>query len=221
MADAELSLPLPILVISDYVCPWCYVGMGEVERLREEYDIAITWLPFELHPGGPPEGRQRPAHDDDGRNETRSYLKQRAEALGLPFERTEVTPTSRKALEATEFAREAGEVEFERFHHRVFGAYFGEGRNIGLPDVLCELAVECGLDAEALRAALDAGTYGERVEGATRWAKEAGIHTTPTFLIGEEYALEGAQEQQVFRQAMEQIGAPTFPGNRQGHQPAG
>ena len=208
MADADPSPPLQILAISDYVCPWCYVGMGEVERLREEYDVEITWLPFELHAGGPPEGRKRAVDDDDGRNETRAYLKQRAEALGLPFVPTDVIPSSRKALEATEFARDAGTAQFERFHHRVFRAYFGEGRNIGLPDVLCELAMECGLDAEALRAALAAGTYGDRVDNATRWAKEGGIHTTPTFLIGEQYVLEGAQEQQVFRQAMEQIGAP-------------
>lgn len=105
-------------------------------------------------------------------------------AYGLDFKVNEFLPNSRKALEATEFAREQG--EFEAFHGLVFQRYFTDGKDIGDVAVLLGIAGELGLDREVLRRALDTGVYTSVVEANRRRAKDAGVVLLPTFFIGDE-----------------------------------
>ncbi len=128
--------------------------------------------------------------------------------VGLRFQPRSVGANSRKALEAAEFARAAGGQQFDRLHRRLFQAYFEEGENIGLTDVLCRLAAECGLHADRLREALEGGAYSKRVDDDVAWARNIGVTGTPTFLIGEKYAIVGAQEYAVFEQVMSELGVP-------------
>jgi predicted DsbA family dithiol-disulfide isomerase len=122
-----------------------------------------------------------------------------------------IIANSRKSLEAAEFAREAGGDQFACFNRRLFRAYFEEGENIGLTDVLCRLAAECGLDADALRETLDSGRYGERVDHDVDAARRAGVSSTPTFITADQYAVIGAQEYAVLEQVMDQLGVPKKP----------
>lgn len=108
-----------------------------------------------------------------------------------------------KAHEATEFAKEGGRLM--EFHRAVFSAYWERGENIGDVEVLCRVASECGLDTEALRAALADGRYAKRVEEQMDWARTAGVGGVPTFVFNEKFALVGAQEYEVFADVARRI----------------
>ena len=76
---------LKLTIYSDYVCPWCYVGQGAVEKLEQNYALDITWRPYYLRPDTPPEGMELPPHVKAHMAETNSRLKQMADSAGLPM----------------------------------------------------------------------------------------------------------------------------------------
>lgn len=168
----------------------------------------MTWLPFELHPETPPEGRAR---DDIDTNPRYRAVFDRLRALGeeasIGFDGLAVVANSHLALEAAEFAREAGPEAFAAFHRHLFRAYFEEGRNIGLAGELVEIGSTCGLDGESLRAALDRRSYAARVDDLVDGARRSGISSTPTFIVDERYAIPGAQPYEVFEEVMARVGA--------------
>lgn len=116
-----------VAVVSDYICPWCYVGMARIDQLQRQFEIDVEWRPFELHPEIPPEGK------DIGSRGAAYYQQLRvlAEEAGLAFQPPTRVPNSRRALQAAEFARE--QRAFDAYHRALFQAYFGQGRDIGEP----------------------------------------------------------------------------------------
>jgi predicted DsbA family dithiol-disulfide isomerase len=195
-----------IVAVSDYICPWCYVGSARMERLRQEFDVDVEWWPYELHPEIPVDGILR--EPTSRRAAFYDQLRALATDAGLPFERPPVVANSHRALEAAEFAREHG--VFEAMHRELFHAYFAEGRNIGDIDVLIEIAGVCGLDGDALREAIDARRYASLIDQRTAQAREAGITSTPTFVFidGERrFPLPGCQDYPVFENVARRFGA--------------
>jgi predicted DsbA family dithiol-disulfide isomerase len=170
-----------------------------VERLLEEFDVRFEVFAFDLRPGIPPEGLPREkAHR--GRRYPPGYvdsLIQTARDCGIDMKRPALVPNTRKAHEATEFARENGALM--KFQRAVFDAYWVEERNIGDSEVLCRIAAGCGLDAGALRTALIDGRYARAVEEQIDWGRAAGITGVPTFVFEDRFALVGAQDYEVFR----------------------
>lgn len=124
----------------------------------------------------------------------------RGRQMGIRFGPQERLSNSRAALEAGELAKEAG--LFEEFHAAIFRAYFTDCRDIGSREVLLDVAREVGLDEAALVAALDAGTYHDRLEETTQKAQAEGITGVPTFLIEGYGSITGAQPIETIRQAL-------------------
>jgi predicted DsbA family dithiol-disulfide isomerase len=112
-------------------------------------------------------------------------------------------PNTRKAHEATEFAKETGRLL--RFHRAVFSAYWEREENIGDIEVLCRIAEGCQMDAGRLREALGDGRYASRVEEQIAWSRAAGITGVPTFILDERFALVGAQDFEVFRDVAKRV----------------
>lgn len=192
-----------VTIVSDYICPWCYLGMARIDRLQREFDIDVTWRPFELHPEIPLEAR--PLGDRVAYYER---LRPVAEESGLPFQPPARVPNSHAALEAAEVARENG--AFDAYHRALFRAHFAEGRDIGDHEVLAELGAACGIDAAALREALAAKRYARLVDERTEEARRQGITGTPTFIFedGERrFPLIGAQDYLVFESIARRMGA--------------
>jgi predicted DsbA family dithiol-disulfide isomerase len=132
-------------------------------------------------------------------------LKLRAKAAGLVMNHRMVTPPTRRAHEAAEFAREQDRID--AFHAAVLKRYWTDMEDISSTEVLRGAAVDAGLDADALQTALDDGRYTERVLTAYREAVEMGVNAVPTFLVGDQYVIQGAQSQEVFEKAMGLLGA--------------
>ncbi|MDE3096943.1 MAG: DsbA family oxidoreductase [Chloroflexota bacterium] len=189
---------LGIIAYSDYVCPWCYIGLARVERLRRAFDVDVTWRPFELHPETPRTGARLDGRLG-GEARARAYrdnIGQLAAASGLALRMPAVIANSHLALEAAEFAREHG--GFEAYHQALFRAYFEEGRDIGDGETLCELAREAGVDDQGLRQALADERYAVRIDAMTRAAREDEVVSTPTFIFSGGFRLVGAQDYEVF-----------------------
>lgn len=195
---SRMTEPLGIIVYSDYVCPWCYIGHARIEQLAREYPVRIEWRPFELHPETPRDGARltgRMGGSERARAWARNVLAL-AEDSAIPMRMPEVIANSHLALEAAEFAR--AHDGFEAMHRALFAAYFGEGRDIGDIDELCEVARACGVDDQGLRQALADETYAAEIDRITNEARADEILSTPTFIFEGGFRLTGAQDYNVF-----------------------
>ncbi len=200
-----MSEPITLRVWSDYVCPWCYVGQVEVQKLKKEYDVQVDWRPFYLRPETPPEGLPLPDYVREKMKDPNNPLKLRAQAAGLALVMRDIIPSTRRAHEATEFAREQGRQE--PFHAAVLRRYWIEGQDLWQWDTLRGAAQEAGLDPDALQRAVEGGRYTKVVEDSIQEARAIGVSAVPTFVLGEKFGLQGAQEYPVFQEAMRRLGA--------------
>jgi len=199
--------PVTVTVVSDFVCPWCYVGLAELEQLAGVYTFERRHAPYLLDPSTPPEGKpRRPmTRPEDPPTE----LELRAEGLGVRFNRGRtMMSNSLLAHEGTEFAYETAPELAPAYVRRMFRAYFEELRDIGDPAVVLLAAGEVGLDVGALADALVRRTYQQQVADGVDWARESGVTGVPTFIFDDRMGIVGAQDQTVFRAVMERLGAP-------------
>ena len=190
---------LKVVVYSDYIWPWCYIGLGRAEQLKRDYGVDLEWKAYELRPGLPLEGipRTRRAGEING---FPPYLIERADEFGLKLKRSPIIPCSRPALEVAEYAKEQG--RFDQFHLAVFKAYWEEAKNIGLRSIIREIVEECGLDADEVEVCLDENRYTHAIQTQSEEAKLLGITGIPAYVIGG-YLVEGVQPYQLFQRAME------------------
>jgi predicted DsbA family dithiol-disulfide isomerase len=127
-------------------------------------------------------------------------LSERADELGLKLKRSSILPSSRPALEVSEYAKEQG--KFDQFHLAVFKAYWEEANNIGLRSVIREIVQECALDADEVERCLDEGRYTRAIKTQSEEAKRSGINGIPAYNVGG-FLFEGVQPYQFFQRAVE------------------
>jgi predicted DsbA family dithiol-disulfide isomerase len=205
--------PLQVDVISDVVCPWCFVGKRRLEKAvaASGIPLQIRWRPFQLDPTIPPEGKSRRAYLEDkfGTEERIRQLHDNLAAVGAPegidfaFERIEVSPNT---LDAHRLIRWASTPEQqERIVEALFRAYFLEGRNIGDHAVLADIAAEAGMDDDELAARLAGDEDREAVRAEIAQAQQMGVTGVPTFILIGRYALVGAQPAEELARAFEAV----------------
>ena len=203
-------MALKIVMFSDYICPFCYVGFETMRRLKPEFDFQIEWRGFQIHPDWPAEGipaeKVREAGDSAARQATWNRITAMAVAVGFEIKPPSVMTNSRAALAATEFARESG--RDEALEERIYRAYFNDGENIGDAGVVARLANEVGLDAGEVADAIKSPKYEMRLKNNSLAAHNRGVSGVPTFFIGE-YPLVGAQSldamRAILKRAMERF----------------
>jgi predicted DsbA family dithiol-disulfide isomerase len=188
-------MPKPKLIIySDFICPFCYIGKVNMERAKEAFpDLEIEWREFELHPEGQPDPNS-------------PYMQQAYEAVKKladqydidmkPEVLIQLTSDSHKALLGLVFAKDHGkEVEYRE---AVFRAYWKEGRDIGNLDVLTSIAREVGLNSEAFAREVEMETGLARLQEAREEAMAHGINGVPTFVYGDMKSV-GAQPPEILK----------------------
>jgi predicted DsbA family dithiol-disulfide isomerase len=166
-------------VWSDYVCPFCYLQLPLIDRLRAAYGdrIKIVWRAFELRPD------PKPTPDPAGEYLRTTWAKSvypMAAERGMKLKLPPLQPRSRKAHEAAEFAET--HMRFNAMHEALFRAFFEQGRDIGAIDVLCDIAASVELDRNALRQALIEDRYLPLVVDDERLALDLGISAVPFML---------------------------------------
>jgi predicted DsbA family dithiol-disulfide isomerase len=164
----------------------------------------VTWLPYELHPEAPVEGIPRDTYFRGARYEhMRSHLETIASEVGLTMKQRDVIINSRRALGAAEFAREHG--RFDAMHHALLKAHWeGTGRLEDVDD-LVRIGTEVGLDAAALRAALDEDRYAALIDENRAEAESLGINAIPAHIFGRRYLVLGAQPYEAFQQVLDRL----------------
>jgi predicted DsbA family dithiol-disulfide isomerase len=191
---------LHFAVVSDVICPWCYLGERRLERALEQLDLAggaaFTWLPFELNPDMPPEGMERDAYraakfgaqksDELDRHMTDLGAR---EGVAFAFDRQRRTPNTRRAHMLIAGAGQAG--TGGEMAEALFRAYFEEGRDVGSTEVLLDAARQAGFEDAA--AALEDEALREQVVDLERQAARIGVTGVPFFIVNQTYAVSGAQ----------------------------
>ncbi len=175
----------------------------EVEKLKTQYALAIDWRPFFLRPDTPPEGSPPPAYVLERMADPNNPLKRRAAAAGLKMVDHARIPSTRRAHEAAEFARERGKID--PLHASLLRRYWEQDQDLWAMETLRGAAVDAGLNPDELQAAIERGAHRQAVEDAVRNAQQLGVSAVPTFLIGDRFVIQGAQQQEVFRAAMERL----------------
>ncbi len=203
-----MSSILKIEIISDTVCPWCYVGKRRIESaLLEcpEITAEITWRPFQLNPLMPPEGMdygdyyRRKFGDEDRIAKIRSAMVEAGEEEGLDFkfEKIKRAPNTLASHRLIRWAGAAGVQDAAV--ETLFRTYFMEGQDIGETDVLIHIAGEAGMDAELVSELYREGRDVELVAEEIRTAQDSGVTGVPFFILNEEMGIPGAQEAGYFK----------------------
>jgi predicted DsbA family dithiol-disulfide isomerase len=161
----------------------------------------VTWLPFELHPEAPVEGMPFEQYFGRGRTEQmRGRLQSVAAQVGLVMEQRDVIINSRRALGAAEFAREHG--HFSEMHLALLKAQWeGTGRLENIDD-LVRIGASVGLDARALRKAIEEDRYAPVIDANRREAESVGINAIPAHIFGRRYLVMGAQPFEAFKEVL-------------------
>jgi predicted DsbA family dithiol-disulfide isomerase len=202
--------PLTIDIVSDVVCPWCYLGEKRLEQaLAEEAGpVVVRWRPYQLDPTIPEGGLDRAEYMEkkfgkSGRLQSvHDNLTRLGAEVGLPFAFDKIT-RSPNTLDAHRLIRWAASAGVQsRVVDRLFEAYFVEGRDIGDRVVLTELAAECGLDADLVERLLAEGADSEVVRQEVEQAQAMGVSGVPFFIFAGRLGVPGAQEPSALRQAM-------------------
>jgi predicted DsbA family dithiol-disulfide isomerase len=198
--------PLAIDVVSDVICPWCYIGKRRLEKalalVNGELQPEIRWLPFQLNPDMPAAGLPRAEYRRRkfGSLERGRALDARVAAEGegvgiaFAFERIERTPNTIQAHELIELAQKQG--AGERVVDALFRAYFEEAKDVGDAEVLAGIAERCGV--QGWPAAADE----KAVAALEESMRGLGISAVPTFIFDRKLAVSGAQAPEALARAM-------------------
>ncbi|HEX2255508.1 MAG TPA: DsbA family oxidoreductase [Afifellaceae bacterium] len=197
------QLPLQLDVVSDVMCPWCYIGKRRLEKAVELADVTLDlrWRPYQLDPTLPAEGKPRAAYlaekfgslERAGERYAAIRAAGAAEDIPFAFERIAMSPNTLDAHRLIRWAANAGPEVQDRVVEALFRGYFVEGRDIGAHPVLVEIAAEAGMDAALVAELLAGEADRELVRREVDLAREMGVTGVPTFIIANRYAVIGAQ----------------------------
>ncbi|MBI1619439.1 DsbA family oxidoreductase [Aquamicrobium zhengzhouense] len=209
---------LVIDVISDVVCPWCFIGMKRLEQaisLIDDVQIKPRWRPFQLDPDVPAKGLPRAKYmlDKFGSEERITAMHAQIAQLGeldgirFNFEDIQVAPNT---LDSHRLIRWAGSPKApdgtqSLIVKRLFELYFEEGRDIGDHKVLTEAAEECGMDGGLVAALLLSPADIESLRAEMQSARAMGVSGVPSFVLENRYVLVGAQETTSLVDALRQV----------------
>jgi len=204
--------PVAIDVVSDVICPWCYIGKRRLETALEllagEVPITLNWLPFQLNPDMPRSGMLREEYrrakfgslERSRSLDARIVSEGKGVGIAFAFERIERTPNTFAAHQMIELAQErgAGNAVVEA----LFRAYFEDALDIGDYEVLKSIAQACGLDAGSLEARWADEAAAARLAQVEEGMKSLGISGVPTFVFDRRSGISGAHPPQTLAAAI-------------------
>jgi len=210
-------MALMIDVISDVVCPWCYIGKRHLESALATlsaddpaFEATVNWHPFELNPELPVHGIERRRYLEakfggpEGTRAVHGRIREAGASVGIAFdfERVAVQPNTLAAHRLISWAQR--DHDAADLVERLFAAYFVEGRDVGDHAVLAAIAGEAGLDAVAARQWLDGDAARLDIAAMVERARALGVSGVPFFIFGNRLAVSGAQLSHVLADAIRQ-----------------
>ncbi len=206
--------PVTIDVVSDVVCPWCFIGKRRLEKalaLKPDIPVEVRYHPYFLNPWVPREGMARDEYltTKFGSPERYKSIAERvsgaaaAEGLTYAVDKMKRQPNTLDCHRLILWAQPSG--KSAEMKQKLMDLYFTEGADLSDREVLVKAATAVGMDGAQVREMLASDADVDTVEAAASSAKDAGIDGVPTFIIGGVAAISGAQDPKVLANAIEQI----------------
>lgn len=204
-----------IEIWSDVACPFCYIGKRHLEQALEQLpdlDVDITWKSFELDPNAPINSdldiydslAKKYGRDRNWAKQMNANMVNMASKAGLSFDMDSLIPTNTfNAHQLIHLAKEKGKQD--EMKEALLSAYFTEGKHVGKPEVLIEIAESIGINEQEVRKVLEDNSYSNKVVKDVEEAHSLGVQGVPFFYINEKYGLSGAQPVEVFVEALSKI----------------
>ncbi|MGY3451297.1 DsbA family oxidoreductase [Bradyrhizobium sp. USDA 4353] len=208
--------PLIIDVVSDVVCPWCYIGKHRIEealKLVPDVPVELNYRPFFLNPWVPREGISREQYLTTKFGSVEAYkgiagrVVAAAEEEGLSYRPDKVArqPNTTDCHRLIHWAGQIGKAP--EMKQRLMELYFRDGGDLTDTEVLVQAAADCGLDPAVVRKMLASEEDVARVSAQAQEAAEKGISGVPTYVFAQKYAVSGAQDPQMLARAIRQVSA--------------
>jgi predicted DsbA family dithiol-disulfide isomerase len=210
--------PVRIDVVSDVVCPWCYIGKRRLENALDQLDdvaVSVRWRPFFLNPWIPREGVDRETYLVKKFGSAARYdriaeqVYEAAAAEGLQYNAARINrqPNTIDCHRLIHWAKSIDRAGVMK--QRLMDLYFRDGADLTDNEVLIAAAAECGLEADRVRTLLAGDVDVELVTHEAQAAAEAGINGVPTFILANKYGVSGAQAADQLADAIRQVAAMT------------
>ncbi|QDV56274.1 DsbA family oxidoreductase [Rosistilla oblonga] len=205
---------LAVDVISDVICPWCFIGKRRLEKaiaaVDGQYDVQVNWHPFQLNPAMPKEGISRKEYRTRkfGSWERSLQLDAKVIAVGesegihFDFDKTEKTPNTVDAHRLIWLADQHGCQD--AVVEAMFRAYFTEGKDIGNRQTLMDVTAEAGLNRQASEDMLNSDDGMEVISNGSEMSQQHQVDGVPFFIINNAVTLSGAQAPETFLDAFKQ-----------------
>lgn len=215
---------LTIDIYSDVMCPWCIIGYSQLQKgltlLDGEVEAEIRWLPFELNPDMPPEGEGQSEHiarkygrTPEEAEGNRARLIEIGKWAGYSFAYTGPGEPPKAMIWNTFAAHkllkwaliEAGAEKQNELKLALFDAHFQQRCSMGDPEVLADIAARVGLDRASARSAIDDELLGQLVRREEAQAWDMNISGVPAMIVQGKYLIPGAQEPEVYANALRRV----------------
>jgi len=201
-------------IISDPICPWCYIGKTNLDRALEAnptHDFVIEWHPYQLNPEMPAGGMDRREYletkfgGQKGAVDVYRQIEIAAEEVGLHLDFAGIKRTP-STLDAHRLIHWAGIEECQNaVVDRLFKAYFKEGRDISDASVLVRIASGAGMDGDMVRELLQGPSDADDIRARDADARHKGVSGVPCFVIEKQYVVNGAQPVEMWDKVIKEI----------------
>jgi len=215
-----ITMSKPVIkidIVSDVVCPWCYIGKRRIEKamkeLNAEFDFDVSYLPFELNPQTPKEGFNQKEYlirkfgSEEKYNQIISHVTSAAaeEGLQFNFDKQSISPNTRDAHRVILYAKKEGKQL--QVKEAFMSAYFELGIDLTKKENLIAVASSTGLDAARVDSFLDSQEGLQEVIQMEQQNHQRGVSGVPFYIINNQYGISGAQPSGVFVNALKKIGS--------------
>ena len=211
-----MSEPVKLDIMSDPICPWCYIGKTHLDRAlaaHPDHPFVIEWHPFQLNPDMPAQGMDRRAYLEGkfGGKEAavRAYapVAEHAEKAGLKIDFEGMTRTP-NTLDAHRLIHWAGiEGKQTAAVSALFTSYFVEARDIGNPEVLADIADGIEMDASVVARLLGSEADRDDIRARDTHSRKMGVASVPTFIVAGRHAVPGAQPPEMWARVIRELSA--------------
>ncbi len=206
--------PVKLDIMSDPICPWCYIGKAHLDRAlaaAPDHPFVIEWHPFQLNPDMPAGGMDRRAYLEgkfggkEGAVTAYAPVVEHAEAAGLKinFEGMQRTPNTLNAHRLIHWAgiegRQTAAVS------ALFKAYFDDTRDIGDAEVLADIADSIEMDASVVARLLATEEDMQDIRDRDAHSRSMGVNSVPTFIVGGKHAVPGAQPPELWAKVIQEV----------------
>ena len=202
-------------IISDPICPWCYIGKARLDQALAEtgFDqFDISWRMFQLNPMMAPEGMDRREYLEakfggpKGAEQVYSRIRETAAETGLDldFDAIKRTPNTFDAHRLLRWAKQTGNqtAVVQQLFHR----YFEKGEDISDHQILLDVAESAGMERAVIARLLDGDADRDTLTEEENSARHMGVNGVPCFVIGGRYVLQGAQDVETWKKVIGEIG---------------